>query len=233
MFEHLGEYIKTAPLFAILISYIGGVLTSFTPCVFPVIPITIGVLGISESKSKAYAFFKAFVYVCGMAVVYAVLGIIASITGVFFGAISVHPITNIIVANICLVFALSMFDMIIIPIPSFLQSRKIAGEKHKNLLGVFVMGATSGTVVAPCTAPVLGTLLTYVGSTANVFYGAVLLFVFAFGLGTLLLIIGVFGSLITLLRKSDKLMLAIKKVLGFMMLLIAEYFLFRAGSFGY
>ncbi|MBU1862285.1 MAG: sulfite exporter TauE/SafE family protein [Candidatus Omnitrophica bacterium] len=233
MLENLSEYIQSAPLLALIIIYIGGVLTSFTPCVFPIIPITIGVLGTRNASSKIHALLISLVYVFGMAVVYASLGMIAAQTGKLFGSVSVHPVTNIIVGNVCIIFALSMLDVITIPLPSFLTSRRIASGNTKSIISVFIMGALSGTVIAPCTAPILGTVLAFVSSTQSVLYGALLLFVFAFGLGTLLIIIGTFSGILISLQKGGKWMVLIKKILGVCMIFIAEYFFVRAGMMWY
>jgi thiol:disulfide interchange protein DsbD len=231
MLENLNQYLTEAPLLAIMASYIGGLLTSFTPCVFPIIPITIGVLGVKQTESKLHAFFLALVYVLGMALVYSVLGMLAGVTGTFFGSVSIHPVTNLIVGNVCLLFSLSMFDAIQIPLPQFLVTRKVSTPEKKGFLRAFVMGTVSGTVVAPCTAPVLGTLLTFIGSTQNYVYGGVLMFVYAFGLGTLLIIIGVFSGMLATLQKSSNVMIIVKRILGFLMLIVAEYFFIRAGQF--
>jgi cytochrome c-type biogenesis protein len=233
MLDNLNEYLNHAPFLALLVTYIGGLLTSFTPCVFPVIPITIGVLGAKQAESKLHAFFLALVYVVGMAIVYALLGMIAGITGSFFGSVSVHPLTNLIVANICLVFSLSMFDLIQIPLPQFLVQRKVVPTAKKGFARAFLMGMVSGTVVAPCTAPVLATVLAFVGSTQNFVYGALLMFVYAFGLGTLLIIVGVFSSVMLTFQKGIRFMRIIKWALAFLMLVIAEYFFIRAGQFWY
>lgn len=233
MLENLSSYLESAPILAVIAAYLGGVLTSFTPCVFPVLPITVGVLGVSQSSSKLRAFFKSIVYVLGMSIVYAGLGMAAALTGKMFGSFSVNPITNIVVANICILFGLNMLDVFYLPLPSFLTSRKMTGQKQMSLIGVFFMGMTSGTVVAPCTAPVLGTLLTFVGSSGNVVFGSLLLFVFAFGLGTLMVLIGVFGGLVSAIQSKSSIMGIIKKILGFLMIVIGEYFLVKAGTFMY
>ena len=112
MIENLGEYLEQAPLLAILVSFAGGVLTSFTPCLFPVIPITIGVIGARQSTSRFHAFRLSLAYVCGMAIIYAILGMIAAFTGQLFGSVSVHPATNIIIANVCILFGLNMLDVL-------------------------------------------------------------------------------------------------------------------------
>jgi thiol:disulfide interchange protein DsbD len=233
MLDNLSNYLQNAPILAVLASYIGGVLTSFTPCVFPVIPITIGVLGVRQSVSKLQAFSLALLYVLGMAVVYAILGMLAGITGSFFGTVSVHPVTNFIVGNICLLFALSMFDALEIPLPQFLTNRRFVTGAKRGFWGVFFMGAVSGTIVAPCTAPVLGTLLTFIGSQQNYVYGGILMFAYALGLGTLLIIVGISSGFLATLQKKGVLMVVIKKILAFLMIIMAEYFFIRAGQFGF
>ncbi len=230
MFENLNDYIQNTPFLAIVVAYFGGVLTGFTPCVFPVIPITVGVLGLEHSGSRLYTFIRTLVYVLGMAMVYSILGIFAALTGQLFGSVSVRPITNIIVAIICLIFALSMMGVITIPIPQFLTHRRITREKSKGIFGPFIMGVTSGTIVAPCTAPVLGTLLTFVSTSRNVVYGSLLLFSFAFGLGTLLIIVGTFSGILASLPKSGKWMVAVQRTLGIFMVIVAVYFFYRAWS---
>ena len=123
MLDNLNQYIENAPILAIVLSYLGGVLTSFTPCVFPVIPITISVFGAQKRNSKVALFFLIMAYILGMAIVYAGLGIFAAFSGQFFGSISVHHITNFIIANVCIIFALVTLDVINIPIPKFFTHR--------------------------------------------------------------------------------------------------------------
>lgn len=233
MFENLQLYLAETPALAIVLAYLGGVLTSFTPCIFPVIPITIGVLGIESTRSKMRSFTTAVIYVLGMAMVYTIFGLIAALTGQMFGTISVHPITNLVVGNFLMIFALTMMGVIHIPLPRFLTQRKVVTSQKRNICAVFFMGALSGSVVAPCTAPVLATLLAYVGTNQTVFYGAVLLFAFGFGMGTLLILVGTFSSVLAALPKSGKWMNYITVILGFMMLLLAEYYFVRAGMFWY
>ena len=230
MIEQLGEYIEKAPLIAVVLSFAGGLLTSFTPCVYPVIPITVGVIGARQTTSRWQSFAMSFVYVLGMALVYSVLGMTAALSGHFFGEISVHPVTNIIVGNICILFALNMFDVFEIPLPGFLTQRKGAAGKKKGYIGLFIMGATSGSIVAPCTAPVLGTLLAFVSQSQNLFYGFILLFSFSLGLGTLFILIGVFSNIVTALPKSGTWMVTIKRILAALLMVVGEFFLLRAGG---
>lgn len=211
------------------IVFAGGIAASFTPCIYPLIPIIVGVIGSSGEKSKLKNFFLALSYVLGMAVTFSILGMIAAITGKLFGQMQTSPVAHLIVGNIMILFGLVLLGVIHLPL--FMLSSVGAGKVRKGgtVFPVFLMGAASGFVAAPCTAAVLGALLAYVATTQNVVFGFSLLFVFAVGLGTLLIIIGTFTGMIAAARKLDKFMVVMEKIIGFGMILLGEYFVFRAG----
>ncbi|MBI2267157.1 MAG: sulfite exporter TauE/SafE family protein [Armatimonadetes bacterium] len=221
--------IAGSPLLAFPVVWVGGLLTSFTPCVYPMIPLTISFIGAKGSESRFHAFLLSLWYVLGMAVTYATLGAIASLTGVMFGEISSSPIVYLVVANICILFGLSMFEIFTIPIPSFLGQLPEKISK-KGFVGAFLMGLVSGLVAAPCTAPILGAILAYVATKQNMLFGFTLLFTFAFGMGTLLLVLGTFTGLITSLPKAGPWMAGIKKFFAAAMIVLGEYFLVSAGK---
>jgi thiol:disulfide interchange protein len=218
--------LQSFSLTAYLIVFAAGVLTSFTPCVYPMIPVTVTYIGGASAGSKRRAAFRTLVYVLGIAIVYSALGAFAALTRSFFGQIASSPWVLFAVGNVIILFGLSMLDAVVIPVPGILTRGAKGGE---NYLGAFVMGMASGFVAAPCTAPVLGTLLLYVGSRGNVLYGASLLFVFAFGLGFLLLLLGTFAGALVSLPKAGAWMVTVKKVFGFGMILVGEYFLIQMG----
>ncbi|MBN1493029.1 MAG: sulfite exporter TauE/SafE family protein [Candidatus Omnitrophica bacterium] len=226
--EQLNVLLEGQPLLALPFAYVGGVLTSFTPCVYPMIPIIVGVIGARDSRSKAHAFLLSLSYVLGLSLVYSTLGLFSALTGSLFGQISTSPWVNLALANVLLLFALSMFGFFEIKVPAFLLPK--AGEK-KGFIPAFVIGMTSGFVAAPCTAPVLGTLLVYVGGTQNAVMGILLMFSFALGMSTLLLIIGTFTGMVTALPKSSTWLERVKFILAFIMVFVAEYFIYRAGQF--
>ena len=217
-------------LIPLLTSYGGGLLTSLTPCFYPLIPLLIAYVGGRGERSKGRAFALSLFFVLGLSVTYSALGAIASLTGTMFGQIQSSPWTYLIVGNIILLLALSMLDVYEIRLPQFLQA-KGKKQRKKGFFGAFLLGLTSGFIAAPCTAPVLGVILTYVASQQNVLFGTLLLFVYSLGMGTLLLILGTFTGLLVSLPKSGKWMVIIKKGLGWLMLIMAEYFLIQAGRF--
>jgi len=218
-------YLQTSLLLSFVAAYLGGLLASLTPCVYPMIPITAGVIGNSNlGGSKLRGFLLSLCYVTGMAITYAGLGIFAAATGRFFGTINTSPWTFMVIGNLILLLGLGMLDVFHFPsiVPKF--SAKIKGAP-----GAFLVGILSGFVAGPCTAPVLGILLAYVASTRDVILGGLLLFVFAFGMGAILLAVGTFSGLMTSIPRSGIWMVKIKKTMGLLMVALAEYFLIKAG----
>ena len=214
---------------AYLVSFAGGVLASLTPCVYPLIPILVGVIGATGTQSRLRAFQLSLAFVLGMAVTYSVLGLAAALTGKIFGQLTTHPVAYLVVGNVCLIFALSMLGIFELQLPGG-WGKSQGAEGRKGTLGVFVMGASSGVVAAPCTVPVLGALLTFVAQSRNIVFGFSLLFTFALGLGFLLAVVGTFTGLVTSLPKSGPWLVRIRQAFGILLIAVAEFFIFRAGK---
>ena len=181
------------------------------------------------SKFNFQGFRLSVLFVVGMSVVYAALGAFASLTGTLFGSWAASPWTYIIVANIILLLALSMFDVFALQAPQFL-SKWNPEKKGKGYLSALLIGASSGLVVGPCTAPALGATLAIVGMQGNVLFGTLVLFVFAFGMGTLLIALGTFSGAMSLLPRSGGWMQKVKIVFGILLIIIAQYLLIQAGQ---
>lgn len=208
--DGLDIYIQGSVILAYFAVYLGGVLISFTPCVYPVIPIHVSYIGAQSSGSKMKGFVLSLCYVFGMALTYTFLGCFAALTGGFFGRIQTNPWTYLIVGNICVFLGLSMFEIFNLPLPRSLTKFQPKGNK-KGMIGSFLIGMASGFVLGPCTAPVLAVLLSYVATKQNVVFGTTLLFVFAFGMGTLLIILGSFTGLLSSLPNAGMWMVRVKK----------------------
>jgi len=219
-------YLQSSLLASLIIAFAGGVLASLTPCVYPMIPITAGVIGHANiGGSRWRGFVLSLIYVTGMALTYAALGVFAAATGRFFGAINSSPWTFLLVGNIILLFALGMLD--VVQLPTFagrMASRRL------GMTGIFVAGISSALVAGPCTTPVLGTLLAYTATTRSLVAGGLLLFVFSLGMGALLLGVGTFSSFLASIPRSGSWMVKIKKIMGWCMLALAQYFFIKAGS---
>ncbi len=213
--------------FEFLLAFGAGVLVSFSPCVYPLLPITIGYIGASAQKDKWHAFLMSLIYVLGMAITYSILAIFASFTGSLFGRISSHPVSFLIIGNICIVFGLSMLGIFELHLPNFFLNR---AKKKVSKFSVFLLGITSGLIVGPCTAPVLGAILVYVATKQNLFYSVFLLFSFAYGMGALLILAGTFSGILVNLPKSGKWMHTVEKIGGILLILAGEYFLVNMGK---
>lgn len=213
-----------------LIVFWGGVLVSFTPCVYPVMPLTASfIAGANTKGTKLTGFFLSLIYVLGMAIVYCSFAVFAALTGKIFGQLQNNPIVYIIAANVLIISALMMFDVIPLPILGVSVHHKI---KSKGFWTVLFFGMASGLVVGPCTAPVLGTLLLYVASKQNILHGVSLLFAFSYGVGASLILVGTFSGILANLPKSGKWLVRIKQFSGIVLLILAEYFLVKAGNLG-
>jgi cytochrome c-type biogenesis protein len=228
LYSILVENLGKGWLIPIFASYAGGVLTSFTPCLYPIIPILLAHVGARSADSRFKGFLHSLFFVIGLALTYSILGVIASVTGMMFGEIQSSPWAHLVVANIILLFGLSMLGVYDIHLPQFLQPK---ARKREGFLGTFLLGFASGFIAAPCTTPVLGALLAYVGCQQNIVFGFVLLFVFSIGMGTLPIIVGTSTGLLLSLPKSGKWMVVVKKIMGWAMIILAEYFIVQAGRF--
>jgi cytochrome c-type biogenesis protein len=226
----LTQYMQTAPLLALAVAFAGGVATGFTPCVYPILPITVSFIGARGVRSRFHAFSLSMLYALGIAVTYASLGIFAALTGRIFGDLTQNPFVYLTVGNVIMLFGLNMMDVFHLPLPGFL-GRMGAGKGKTGLLGAFVMGLTSGLVVGPCTAPVLAAILTYVGTRGEVILGGATLFVFALGMSLLVVVAGTFSGALSLLPKSGEWMVKVKKGFGWVMIVLGEFFLVRAGIY--
>ena len=206
-------------------AFLGGILISFSPCVYPLIPIVIGSIGVLGQGSKLKGFVLSLIYALGVAVTYSALGLIASLTGKLFGQIATHPITHFFIANVCIFFGLVLLGVFKIPIlPAF--SAKV---EKKGIASIFLLGLVSGLVISPCTTPVLGSILIFVGSKQNIIYGTLLLFCFAYGVSTVLILAGTFSSVLINLPKPGAWMKKINMASGIILILMGEYFLVQTG----
>jgi thiol:disulfide interchange protein DsbD len=229
MGEGLAASLETAPLLALGLAFLGGLATSFTPCVYPIIPITVTFIGARGVQTRLQAFVLSLFYALGIAVTYTALGIFAALSGRIFGAMTQSPYVYLVVGNIILLFGLNMLEVFELPLPGVLSGTGTA-KARKGFLGAFAIGVTSGFVVGPCTAPVLATILTYVATQGNLFMGGATLFLFAMGMCALIIVAGTFSGALSSLPKSGDWMVRIKKGFGWVMILLGEYFVFRAGA---
>jgi cytochrome c-type biogenesis protein len=201
-----------------------GVLVSFTPCVYPVMPITASfIAGANISGRRRSGFILSLIYVLGLAISYCMLAIFAVGTGKIFGQLQNTPLFYGIIGCSLVTYGLIMLDVIRLPNLGW----QFKQDRPKSIWAVLIFGMTSGLIVGPCTAPVLATLLTYVASKQNLFYGISLLFVFSYGVGASLIVVGTFSGLLTLLPKSGRWLERIKQFSGGILVISGLYFFYK------
>lgn len=206
-----------------LFAFLGGIVMSFTPCVYPLISVSAGFIGVNALDSKFKGFTLSLVYVTGIAITYSILGLIASLSGQLFGRISGSAITNIVVGGVIVIFGVAMFDVFHL---SLTNAVKLPKHKKHDYLSTFVLGLASGLIIGPCVTPVLASILAYLTTTRNVAYGMILLFSFAFGMGVILILVGTFSGILIRLPKPGKWLLFIKKIGGVVIFITGLYFIY-------
>lgn len=210
-----------------LIAFFGGIFASLTPCVYPLIPISVGYILGNAHDSKKKGFFLSLAYVTGIAITYSCLGILAVLTGSIFGKFSSHPVVNIVSGALILIFGLSMFEVFRFNF-TFPLNFKFPLRLKGSHIPALLLGMVSGLMISPCLTPILASILAYLSTTKNVFYGAVLLFCFSYGMGLIFILIGIFGAAFHGLPKPGKWMATIKKIYASIIILSGLYFIFTA-----
>jgi len=206
-------------------AFFGGLLASFTPCVYPLIPISTGYIVGNAQNSKIKGFLLSLFYVTGIAITYSSLGILAVLTGRIFGEFSVNPLVNLISGILILIFGLSMFDLFHF---NFTLNLKAPIHRKRSYFLALFLGLVSGLMISPCLTPILGAILTYLSTTKNILYGGFLLLSFSYGMGLIFILIGTFGVSLTGLPKPGKWMNAIKKICAAIIVLTGLYFIIAA-----
>jgi thiol:disulfide interchange protein DsbD len=217
----LGRQLAQGSLLAFGIAFAGGVLTSLTPCVYPLIPITVSIFGARRSGSRTHAMALSGLYVLGIAVTYSTLGASAALTGKAFGTAMQSPWVLALVAGVFVAMAASMFGAFELQLPASWQAR-LSTVGGAGYAGALAMGLVAGLIAAPCTGPVLAAALAFVATQGSVAYGVGIMFAYALGIGLLFFLISAFSLS---LPKSGPWMETVKSVFGVVLLAMALAYL--------
>jgi len=216
----LPEAPKRQGLFwAFVLVFLAGLGASLTPCVFPMIPITMAIIG-TKNVGKAKGFALSLMLVLGMAVTYTTLGVVAAKSGAAFGAFAQKPAFLIPVALIFAVFAVSLFGAFEIQLPQSIQMKLQGSGPRQGYTGAFIMGLVLGPLAAPCVGPVIGAVLVGIAQQGDVILGGLQLFVFTLGMGVLFLLVGTFSAG---LPKSGNWLIRFKQIMGLVVLAFAAW----------
>lgn len=220
--NQIANYVKEKGLFvAFLFIFVIGLSLNLTPCVYPLIPITISYFGAQVSGNKSQKIMLAIVYALGMSVTYSVLGLVAALTGGLFGSMLQNPIVVLVLVLIFIALALSMFGLYEIRIPQSIAN--FSGKNRQGYAGTAMMGLTVGFIAAPCIGPLVLSLLVYVGQLGNPLLGFFMFFVLSMGLGLPYVFLAIFSSSISKLPRSGEWMEGVKIIFGLLMLILALY----------
>ncbi|HEV7238894.1 MAG TPA: cytochrome c biogenesis protein CcdA [Thermoanaerobaculia bacterium] len=206
----------------LLAIFILGLALNLTPCVYPLIPITIGYFSQQSGSSKGRRVALSTLYVLGIAITYSALGVFSALSGKLFGAWLQHPGVLVFFAALMLIMASSMFGAFELRVPQFISNRS-GGQS--GLGGALTMGLVIGIVAAPCVGPFVISLIALVSSLQDPFLGFLMFFVLALGLGLPYLFLGIFSSSASALPRSGMWMVQVKRAMGFILIAMAFYFL--------
>jgi thioredoxin:protein disulfide reductase len=208
------------PIALTLAAYGSGLLSSLTPCVYPMVAITVSVFGASKARSRWHAFALSFVFVMGLVAMFVPLGLVAALTGKTFGSALSNVWVNVGLAALFVVLAASMFGAFDLDLPSGIK-QKLASAGGSGFIGAFILGMVCGPIAAPCTGPFLYGLLAFIAQSQSLGLGSASMTAFAFGLGTPFFLVGAFALQ---LPKSGRWLMHIKSFAGILLLIVALYF---------
>ena len=200
------------------------------------IPITAAIVGgqevgtVKEPRSRLRPVLLTLTYVLGLASLYSALGVVAGMTGTLFGSVSTNPWLYFGMANLLVLSALAMLDVLPVPVPRWAIERASRAGTAGRFSGAFIMGAVSGLVAAPCGAPIMAAVLTWVTTTQSGALGFIYLFSFSLGMCALLVVVGISSGTLAQLPRSGVWMNWVKRAFGFVMLAVAEYYLIKMGQ---
>jgi thioredoxin:protein disulfide reductase len=207
---------------SLLFIFLGGLALNLTPCVYPLIPITIGYFGGQSEGRTGKLFLLGILYVLGMSLTYSVIGVVTALSGAVFGTLMQNPFVIIGIALLFIILALSQFGVYEFQLPNSWVEK--AGGAKGGAYGAFFMGLTMGIVAAPCIGPFVLGLVTYVAAKGDPYYGFLMFFVLALGLGFPYLLLALFSGKIKNLPRAGVWMEGVKHIFGFLLLGMAFYF---------
>jgi thiol:disulfide interchange protein DsbD len=218
LFEHRGAFLAFLGIFVI------GLALNLTPCVYPMLSVTVSLFGGQTDRQTLRVFFRALVYVLGMATMYSVLGVVAALTGGVFGGVLQSPWVLTTIAVLMFGLAVSMFGLYELQMPYWLTSR-LGGTTATGIIGIYLSGLVVGVFAAPCIGPPILALLAFVGTKSDPILGFWTFFTLSCGLGFPYLVLGTFSGLLKKMPTSGVWMVWVKKVFGVVLAGVACFYL--------
>jgi thiol:disulfide interchange protein DsbD len=212
-----------AVIWTLLGIFAGGMALNLTPCVYPLIPVTVSYFGGRNGQDRAKLIAHGTCYICGLAVMNSILGVTAALTGGLMGAMLQHPVILALVATVLIIFAASLFGLWELRLPQGLT--QVASKTYTGYIGSIFMGLTMGIVAAPCIGPFVLGLLTWVAGLGDPYHGFIIFFTLSLGLGLPLFFLAIFSGHLEKLPRSGEWMLWVRKLMGWVLVFMAVYFI--------
>lgn len=226
-FSYIETVLSGKALLALPLCYLAGVLFSFTPCTLPMIPVILGIAGISGSTPRKQALFLSSVFVMGLVAANIMLGVLAALSGVFFGSLAKLFIVRVLFSLFFILLGLISMDVL----PFNLNFRFNVNTRRFGVFGVFLLGFLCGIAVTACIFPVLGTILLFVADKKDVLFGAAALALFSFGTGSVYLLFILLGrEAFSVFSGNMRLLSIIKKIIGLIIVFIGIGFFYQSWS---
>jgi len=219
----LEKLLQLNPLVLLALAFVAGILTAFTPCVLPIIPLTLAIIGLQKQKNFRKNLLLTFSLILGMALTYAILGLASAFLGLKVGFIFQSFYFLIFLILFFGMMSLALFDVIRLELPLFLRNF-LSGVGGRGYFGSFLAGMTLGFIASPCVGPLVGPLLLWVAQSQNVLWGGVVLLSYGLGMGLLFLVGGTFYSSLGSRIKSGTFTIVLKRFLAILMLAPALYY---------
>ncbi len=217
------QIIERGLIYALAAFFLIGLALNLTPCVYPVIPLTVGYFGGTKNQSRPASFINALMYLLGIAISFSLLGLVSGLAGKQWGFLFASPWFVITITVIILSMSASLFGAFEITVPSSLLTK--LGANRRGVVGALIMGLTVGVVIAPCAAGIIIGLVGLVAKLGLVVKGTLLFFVMGLGLGLPYLILATFSGLLSKMPQSGMWMIWVRKLFGIMLVGVAIYFL--------
>jgi thioredoxin:protein disulfide reductase len=227
MSDPISRMIAGGSLAAFLGLFAIGLALNLTPCVYPMLGVTLSIFGARRAAPPSRVFGLALLYVLGMAVMYSSLGVVAALTGRQIGAALQSPVLLGVIGALFFVLALSMFGLYELQPPPWMLER-VGGAGTTSAVGIFLSGLVVGVIAAPCVGPPVVALLALVGAKGDPWFGFKTFFTLAMGLGAPYLVLGTFSNLLQRLPRSGDWMVWVKKVFGVIMLSVGTFYILLA-----
>jgi len=203
--------------------FAGGIALNLTPCVYPLIPITVSYFGGRSGQGQVRLLLHGSLYIFGLSLTNSILGVAAALTGGLMGAMLQNPLVLIVVAAILVFFATSLLGFWELRLPEGLN--RMASKSYTGYFGTLFMGLTLGVVAAPCIGPFVLGLLTWVAGMGSPWLGFLIFFTLSLGLGLPLFLLAIFSGRIEKLPRSGEWMLWVRKLMGWVLVGMAAYFI--------